>query len=185
MEPNEALKHFGVLSVAVIICGLIYIVHKWPQGPSRTFSQHIASSKQGITFYIAFFSLVLPLMLVFFLGWFVPTFNLPIWFSLAIVASAVMQYLCALIPETGGKKTRYHRAFAFLSADLLLIPIICLVFADTLSFAARAVSLVATVIMASIITGLIINKGEHKHILPLQASYFAVFFTAILWATYW
>src|SRR5687768_4830790 len=119
MLAIEAYKPLGALSAVILFAGLFYIVNKWPQGKHITYSQRIATSKQGIIYYILLFSLVLPLLILFFVKWFIPAFNLSPWFGFFVFASSLSQYLCTLIPEVGGRKSRYHRFFAFSSALLL------------------------------------------------------------------
>lgn len=184
MEANEAFKSLGIVSALVLFCGLWFVVKKWPQGNDRTFSQHIASSKAGVLFYIGLFSIVLPMLLLFFMGWFIPTYGLSSWFTFFILIAATTQFLCTLIPETGGNKSKCHRLLAFASADCLIPSVLILVMSETPSYVSRVISLVSLIIMSSIVFILVHNKAEHKNLLVLQASYFFAFFASVLSVTY-
>lgn len=178
------VKHLGLLSTALLTSGLLYVINKWPYGINRTFSQHIARYRSAIHFYFSLFAITLPILLVFFYGWFIPNFKLSIWFTILISLAAVFQLGCTLIPQSGGNKSKWHRALAFLSADMLLPAIIILAFNSALSPFATAVSVFASVGMLLIIAVMVKNNAEHKFLLLLQSGYFAMFFAAILAATY-
>lgn len=184
MEVSEVYKHFGLLSAALLTPGLLFVVLRWPQGKHRTFSQHIATSKTAIIYYVLLFSIVLPLLVLFFLKWFIPYFRFSSIFTVSIIVAALLQFLCTLIPEVGGWKSTIHRALAFLSADLLLIPVLLVTISPFVSTLARATSLLSFAVMASIALLLIRSKAEHKYLLILQSGFFAMFFITVLTTTY-
>lgn len=184
MTANEALKPLGALSVFILTIGLLLVVRFWSQGLSKTFSQHVATSKKGIVYYTLLFTIVLPLLLVFFIGWFVPTFQLSSWFTVFLVVATTTQYLCTLIPETGGIRSQYHRFLAGLSA-LALIPVVTMLMtASTVSVFNRTVASVSLLCMVGIIAILVAKRAEHKYFLLLQSLYFAAFFVTVLSMTY-
>lgn len=184
MEVSEVYKHFGLLSAALLVPGLLLVVLKWPQGKHRTFSQHIATSKTAIIYYVLLFSIVLPLLLLFFLKWFIPYFKFSNIFTASIIVAALFQFLCTLIPEVGGWKSTVHRALAFLSADFLLIPVFLITISPFVSTLAKVISLLSFVAMTSIALLLIRSRAEHTHLLILQSGFFAMFFITVLTTTY-
>lgn len=176
-------KYFGLLSFVILLCGLTFIVWRWPQGKQVTFSGHVAVAKHKIVYYITLFAIALPLLILFFVKWFVPTFNLSIWFSISLIVSAVTQQACTLIPETGGWKTRWHAILAGISAFSLLPPLILILISNHIPVLGRMVTLVSLLCMAGIITILTMQKGK-RYYLILQAVYYAAFFASVLLISY-
>lgn len=160
------------------------MIIRWPQGKHATFSQHVAPRRQSIIYYSALFCIVLPILLLFFVGWFTPTFNLPVWFNLFIVASSITQIVCTLIPETGGWKTTYHRMLAGLSATCLIPALLLIAFSNQFDGISRVLAVLGTAAMLGIIITLIRSGGKHSHFLLLQSTYYAVFFIPVLTASY-
>jgi hypothetical protein len=127
---------------------------------------------------------MLPVLLLFFIQWFIPTFKLPVLFTIFIVLSAVAQFTCTLVPESGGLKSKYHRFLAACSAVLLLPAMLILAFSSNITSAMMVLTITMLCIMVGIIVFLAIVKGTHKYLLLLQAGYFTCFFVAILGITY-
>jgi hypothetical protein len=176
-------KYFGLLSFAILLCGLTFIVWRWPQGKHVTFSGHVAVARYKIIYYIVLFAAALPLLMLFFIKWFAPTFNLSGWFSISLIISAVAQQACTLIPETGGWKTRWHAILAGISAFSLLPPLILILTTNQIPTIGRVVTFISLLCMASIVTIVAIHKGAGHH-LTLQAAYYAAFFAPILAISY-
>lgn len=177
-------RELGAVAVFILFSGLAFTVWKWPQGKHLTFSQHVAISKYSILYYVLLFSIFLPLAVVFLVGWFMPTFHLPNIFGVLVILSALMQFACTLIPEIGGWKTRHHRLLAATSA-FLLVPILLIILAkSTVSMPGKAITLVSALVMISIIYLLARHRGEHSHMLLLQAGYFVAFFVPIVFISY-
>lgn len=184
MEAISDYKILGLLSVVILLCGLIFVIIKWPQGKHLTFSQHVAKQKQSIIYYAALFTVVLPLLLLFFVGWFTPTFKLPVWFNIFIVTASVTQLACTLIPEVGDWKTKYHQALAGISAICLIPSLLFILLSNQIDSLSRLLAAMAVIIMLGIIYLLIKGAGKHSHFLILQSLYFAVFFIPVLTASY-
>jgi hypothetical protein len=184
MHPIEAYKYLGLLSVVLIICGLSFLLWKWPQGKHMTFSQHAAQHRSAIIYYFLFFSLVLPLLLLFFIGWFAPTFHLSSLFSIFIGVSTLFQYSVVIIPEVGGWKTTYHVFGSAVSGFFLLFALIVLLFAHSVDGISKVITLAGALVMIGILYIGAKNKIKHPNLLVLQASYYAAFFAAVLSAAY-
>lgn len=180
----EVYRYFAALAVFVLVIGLSFLVVRWPQGKHVTFSLHAAAYRHTVLYYNLLFTIVLPLLVLFFAGWFGPYFGLSPWFTVFVVASSVAQYIVTLIPETGGWKTRWHRAITALSA-LCLLPALALVLATpSLSLAARLLTLASLIAMVGIIGYLALIGGRHKYLLFFQAGYYAAFFVPVLLVAY-
>lgn len=160
------------------------LVRKWPQGFHATFSQHAAAYRHTILYYNLLFTIVLPLLVLFFVGWFAPYFELPPVFTICLVISAVAQYIVTIIPETGGWKTRWHRIITAISALLILPALTVLLFAPSLSFVGRLIVLVGLFVMLGILVFAVIVNGKHRYLLWLQAGYYTAFLMPILLVAY-
>ena len=176
-------KYFGLLSFAILLCGLTFIVWQWPQGKHVTFSGHVAVARYKIVYYIVLFAAALPLLVLFFTKWFAPTFNLSVWFSVSLIISAVAQQACSLIPETGGWKTRWHAILAGISAFSLLPPLVLILMTSQIPSVGRVITFMSLLCMTSIVAMVALRKGV-GHYLTLQAAYYAAFFAPILATSY-
>lgn len=177
-------RPLGLLAFLLLFCGLAFIVWRWPQGKQLSFSQHVATHRYRIIYYAILFGLTLPLLVLFFLKWFVPVLGLSAWFSSFIVVSCLTQFLCTLIPETGGRKTRYHRWLAGISALCLLPPLALLLAAHTVTPPSKIIAGSSLLAMLGIIYVAARTNGKHDAFLILQIGYFAAFFAPILFISY-
>lgn len=149
-----------------------------------TFSQHAAQHRSAIIYYFLVFTVVLPLLLLFFVGWFVPTFHLSPLFSIFISIAALFQYSVVIIPEVGGWKTTYHVFGSAVSGIFMLLSLGVILFANSVGSVSKAITLVSALVMICILFVGAKNKIRHPNLLVLQASYYAAFFAAVLAMTY-
>jgi hypothetical protein len=183
MIADSAYKNFGCFAVLVLFLGLTFLVYRWPQDKGLTFSQHAAAQRVSIGYYIGLFTVVLPLLNLFFIEWFVPTLRLSEWFIICVVVSSVAQFACTLIPEIAGIRAKWHRALAGLSALLLAPPLGLLLFSDHIYAWLKIVILLCLVVMTSVIGAASFIRGKALG-WQAQALYFSAFFVAILSVTY-
>jgi hypothetical protein len=149
-----------------------------------TFSQHAAKHRSAIIYYLLLFTLVLPLLLLFFVGWFAPAFHLTSLFSLFVIAAVLLQYSVVIVPEVGGWKTVYHVAGSAISGVFLLLALMTTLFANTIGGLSKFVTLCCVLAMIGILCIGAVNKVKHKNLLIMQAVYYAAFFLAVLFITY-
>lgn len=173
-----------IFAFLILICGLTFLVFKWPQGVHVTFSGHAATTKKSIIYYNIFLTTVMLFLLAFFLTWFVPTFHLSLWFSVCIVTSCIFEYFATLIPEVGGWKTRFHRAVTLVSVLFLLPVMAFIIVTNTIGLAGRVTAMISLLIMIGIISIVAVRKNKQRYHLLLQIGYYAAFFVTILVATY-
>lgn len=177
-------KIFGLLAVCILTAGLAFVVIKWPKSVHATFSQHVAARKQSIIYYAVLFGIVLTLLVMFFLNWFVPTFQISAWFSLFVITSCIAQFLCTLIPEVGGRRSTYHRFFAGLSGVLLVPALALLLASENVDDHSKVLVSLALSAMLFVVMVVAIRKGEPRYFLLLQVAYFTAFFIPILAIAY-
>lgn len=190
MTAIESFKPLGAVSAIILAVGLLLVIKLWPQGIGKTFSQHVATSQKAILYYIFLFTIVLPLLLLFFIGWFIPTFHLPGLATYFLVLAAATQFVCTLVPETGGKQSLIHQTLASISAFSLLPVIAAVVVGSSAHTAAKEVIaaicflIMASIVLYGIIASLMTKKITHNYLLIFQASYYVAFFVAVLSASY-
>lgn len=184
MENVHDYKFLGLAAVILLVAGLAFILFKWPQGKSLTFSQHVAMRKTSIIYYVVLFSIILPLLLIFFIGWLTPTLQLSPWFNFFVILASISQFCCALIPETGAWRTKWHQTLAGLSAICLLPALLFLISSSQVNNLSKILGMVGFLSMCIIIYLLIINKGKHSHLILFQSAYFIAFFIPVISASY-
>lgn len=184
MQPVAAYEHFGLLAFCILLGGLTFIIWRWPQGTQYTFSQHVAVHRYRILYYIALFTITLPLLLLFFLKWFMPAFGLSDAFGIFLIVASLAQYACTLIPEVGGRMTTYHRLLAGVSGLSLIPPLVLLLSSDAITMAGKLVTAASLLVMVGIIFALFRGKGQHSRFLYLQVGYYAAFFASTLFIRY-
>lgn len=184
MQVNPNLKQLVSLAMVILVIGLIFIIYRWPQSKDKSFSQHVAIHKVSIIYYILLFSAVLPILILFFFGWFMPTFGLSAWFGFFVGLASITQYACTFIPETGGWKTKYHRILAGTSAISLLPALALVLQSDSIKLVSKTLVLFCLFCMTIIVVLLVRDKGVHRKLLFLQSAYYAAFFAPILIITY-
>lgn len=157
---------------------------EWPQGKHMTFSQHVAQHKSATIFYFFLFAATLPLLNLFFIAWFAPTFDLPVWFNVFAILASVFQITCTLVPEIPGWRTKWHQVLAGISALLLLPLPIILAGSSNIEITDRIVAAVTLLVMLGVIVLAVRAQGKHPKLLIVQTIYFAFFFIPILTASY-
>lgn len=178
-------KYFGLLALILLVLGLIFVLYRWPAEKHLTFSQRVALQKQSIVYYVILFSITLPLLLLFLVGWFQPAFKLSPWFNVFIVLSSIGQLLATLVPETTGWKVKFHRFISGMSGVLLIPMLVLMLSSDQISIMGKIITLLGIITMASVIGILMINKKEtftpsYVH----QSIYYAGFFVPVLTVSY-
>lgn len=174
-------KYLGAASIILLLIGLFFLVKKWPKDIHHTFSQHAATNKQSVIYYICLFAIVLPMLAIFLFGWLVPTLNVSVAFVILISLSLILQYACTLVPETG-TNIKNHQALAGMSGFLLLPSSIVLLYASGIDLIDKVITAVSIVVMIGIVMRVVYNKV--KYALILQTIYFIAFFTSIITIAY-
>lgn len=175
---------FGALGLLVLAFGLFVLVLHWPKGVHYTFSQHAATNRTTIMYYIGLFAVSLILINLFFWLWFVPSFDVHWAFLAFVTAASLLQVAVTFIPETKGKQARTHRLLAGVSALLLLPAMYVLTMSESIPYEQRiwvAGALMGMLILATVV---IYYRGLPKYFLLLQAAYFALFFAPIMMISY-
>ena len=178
-------KYFGIISFALLVVGLAFAIYRWPAENHLTFSQRIALQRKSILYYIGLFTFILPILLFFIIGWFVPHFQLPIWFTIFVTTSAALQYIGTLIPEVGGWRTKVHRFIYGISALSLVPPLFILLFANPVSTFDKLLTALGLAIMIGLVIFANVTKKDRYEVSYIhQSIYYAAFFIPILTVSY-
>ncbi len=178
------MQHLILYIILMLIAGLLFTVTKWKGGLHMTFSQHAATNRWSKIYYASLFLLTLPLLMFFFMQWFVPAKNLPNIFLWIASISMLFQILCTFVPEEGGRKTLIHRILTSISAVTLLPLVVIIGTSSHLSEFLRMLCWLSFFSMVMLLIVALRNQKGYKYALLLQIAYYAIFFIVILATTY-
>ena len=178
------MQHLILLIILLLITGLMFTVTKWKGGLHMTFSRHAATSRWSTIFYALLFLITLPMLMLFFVDWFVPTKNLLSTFLLFAAIACIFQILCTWNPEEGGGKTIVHRILAGISGIALLPLVFIIATSSQLSMTIRSISWSGLLLMILLLGIALANQKGYRFSLLLQIGYYAIFFIIILATTY-
>jgi hypothetical protein len=178
------MQHLALLTVLLLIIGLTFTVTKWRGGLHLTFSQHAATNRSSKIFYSLLFITTLPILMLFFMNWLVPTKNLPNEFLWYAAVAILFQIACTLIPEEGGRKTVIHRILTSISGVALLPLMLIIATAPNLSTTIHNTTWIGLLLMIVLLGIALRNQRGYRFALLLQVGYYTIFFIVILMVTY-
>lgn len=177
-------KHFILFALVILVPGLAFIPWRWPHDIGKTFSQHVADKMSSRIYYVALFSVSLPLVYLFFANYLVPALALPTSILIVVATSCLAQIGCTLVPETGGIKSKIHVTLAGISALLLPVILLIIMRGGVISVLDRMAVGIGTLLMILIAASLMFRNKIRLPALWLQIGYFALFFAALITAAY-
>lgn len=178
------MELLGLLSIVIAWLGLIVLITFWKGNASMTFSQHAAISSASVWYYFVLWLICLPLFYLFMTRSFIPEFGFGFWFQLYLVGAIAGWAMAAIVPETKGWKVRVHRFSAFAMCYFVALMTLYIAFSGRVALPARVVATLSIVVMFGEIVYLNFHNRRHRHMLVLQALYFAVFHLTILTSWY-
>ena len=178
------MQHLIILIILLLVVGLTFTAIKWKGGLHMTFSQHAATSRWSKIFYSLLFLVTLPMLMLFFVAWFVPTKNLPSAFLWFAAIAIIFQIACTWVPEEGGRRTTVHRILAGISGVALLPLVVIIATSPHLSLLLKNIAWVALFVMMILLGITLMNQKGYRYALLLQVGYYAVFFIVLLITTY-
>lgn len=180
------MQHLALVSLCIVTAGLIFLVRKWPLGSRYTFSQHAASNSQATIYYALLFGFALPPLLINLVWWVRPTYDLPLLFAICVIVSIALQHIVTFVPETGGRKTFWHRMLAGISA-VLALPVVGLLYrSEQVTGLTKVCVGAGLLVMIGVILWVLLTKSNpaKQNALALQALYYGAFYVAILAVVY-
>lgn len=178
------MQHLGLYSFLILVLGLTFTLIKKPAGLEVTFSQRVANDKKAELLYSALFIVALSLLLLFFIIWFVPKYNLQSIFLVFAVVAVFFQIACTFFPERGGWLTAIHRVLTGISGVALLPMVVVLATAKSISDGLNYIIWLGLMAMIVLLAIALKNQKGFKYALLLQIGYYALFFAIILLVTY-
>ena len=184
MQPVEAFKPLGLITIAITWLALGLLVYK-SQGDKRmSFSRHAAANKTAFTTLAIIEPFILSGFFLFIYKWFVPTFRLPALFTVLVGLSSLGLLIAAWIPDVAGWKHKVHEWTAY-PAVILFIPIsLIMCFVSGLPAFVRGAWIIALVYNTACVTFFLFSKKAKEYHLYLQAPYFVLTHLAILLTAY-
>jgi hypothetical protein len=177
-------KYLGLISFIIIVGGLFFTVWRWPGGLHMTFSQHVARRRSSVVYYSLFFALSLPLLCIFLVDWFAPTYQLPSWYNLLVIVSSIFQFLCTLVPEITGWRVIAHRILTGVSGVLLLPATALIITSPVITRTDKVLAGTCLAGMTILLAIALKNQKHYPYALLLQGGYYLLFFVPILFITY-
>ena len=163
-----------IMPVIALVIGLIFLIKKWPDGGIHaTFSHHAASTRHASRYYALLFLITLPPIVVWFGLYPMPHLALPRLSLYVMIAAAIFQIVAACIPEKAPRIT-IHRSVTAISMIAILLTVVLLRQASRdFVIGSALVAMLGTVLYA------VALRDRTKYQLLLQASFYALFFTAV------
>lgn len=184
IEVMETYRSLGLISIVQLWVCLFYMIRRWPQDRSTSYSSHAAATRQGIIYYFVVFSLHMFLFYLFMVNWFVPTFHLPVMFTALLMVAILGQLAALIVPATDGRKGTIHDITAYTMHTLLMPLCLFIVFSGNFSVVARVGATIATAYMLTVWFLFTFVPGAKKHFLIFQTAYGLSFHLAIVLAIY-
>ncbi len=184
MQPVEAFKPLGVITITLTWLSLGFLVYKWRGHKSMSFSRHAAANKTAFTMMAIIEPFLLGGFFLFVDKWFVPTFNLPALFSVLVGLSALGLLVAAWIPDVPGLKHKIHEWAAYPAAATFVPLSLIMCLASGLPTLVRTMWIVAFTYDTAVVLFFLISKKAKEYHLYLQAPYFVLSHAAILMTVY-
>ena len=177
-------KSFGPLSIAIAWLALGLLVYQARGDKTKTFSKIAAADRRAYMRMAILQSIIFPMYFIFIVAWFVPTFHLPVLFTVLNGLASLALLVAAWVPDTGGVKAKIHGAAAYLAYGFF-IPI--LVYMATCSMVGSFARIFSGLAVAYMLIGgsyLLFAPKARQHVLPIQALFLISFHASILFSAY-
>jgi hypothetical protein len=184
MHPIETFHHLGLLSLATIVVGLGYILRRWGRQSIFSLSRHAARQRPSRVIFAVCLSLSISLFALFAFGWLIPTYHLGVGYGFVLAASLACALVAALVPDSGGQSSKIHGITAWTMAVGMLVLVVALLFAPSLSVFARFFLVIITSYLLIDWVLFLFVRWSRRYFLVFQASYVLCFYLAALVAAY-
>lgn len=174
------MEYLGIVSVVILIFSLIAVQAVWGPDYTKTFSRLVARKKSSTVAYFLLFTIFLSLFTVYITCVFIPKLGLSDVFLSTFIIGVVAQFVCVIVPEIGGLKTRIHLVAASIMSVSVFAQVAIILFATELSLIAFLVNTSALVIMVAVVAIVLFRLRIVRHELALQSVYFLAYLGAIL-----
>lgn len=174
----------GALGFGIFWLGVLVMIRLRRGETAKSISEHVASAKKIAVLFGGVAIVSTALLVLFFVKWFTPTFQLGVLFNLVVVAMLLLFAVAGLIPDTSGVRHRIH-INAAAAASLLLLPAMgMIIINDHVGHIARTFTTLATLLMLYVGYRFAASRHTQSQLLVYEAAYFLCFDVSVLVATY-
>jgi hypothetical protein len=181
---SENYKNMGALALTIFWLTVLVMIRLRKGERAKSISQHVASTKKVAALFggVALVSTIL--LILFFVKWFTPTFQLGIPFNLVVVGMLILFGVAGLVPDTKGMRHKIHINAAIVASLLLLPAMIMIIANDHVSQVARMFTVLASFTMLYVGYKFAASRHTEQQLLVYEAVYFLCFDISVLVATY-
>lgn len=183
-QAVEGFHHLGLVSMAIILLSLGFMLRKGGADIKQSLSGHAAIQRWSYALFAGGLLLGGALFYAFATKWLAPTLQLNGWFSAVLAFALICELVTAVVPDSGGRKSFIHRTFAWSMAVGMQIFVLLLWLAPAISSGAKIVVTALLVYMLVDWCLFLFVKASHRHFLVFQGTYILSFYLATLAATY-
>lgn len=184
MNPPEIYKVFGPISVIITGLAIAIMMYKWRGDKNMLISDNAAVNRSSYLFMLTVQSITLPMLLLFWAKWLVPTLELPSFFTILAGLACLGLLVAAWIPAAKGWKHKVHGLFAYGAAALVPPMLVMLYLSPKISLLARYMALAVFFYVLVVIAIFTVFKGRVGKYFYLQTGYIFLFALTTLVAAY-
>jgi hypothetical protein len=180
----EGYKNTGAIALSIFWLAVLVIIRLRKGEKAKSISEYVASAKKIAVLFggVALVSTVL--LVLFFVKWFTPTFQLGILFNLVVVTMLLLFAVAGLVPDTKGIQHKIHINAAVMASLLLLPAMLLMIINDYISQVARMFTILASFTMLYAGYKFAASRHTQNQLLVYEAVYFLCFDVSVLMAAY-
>ena len=182
--PLEAYKNFGLIGFGIFWITTVVMIRLLRGDKTKSISSHAASAKKVSMVFGLVSALSAIVLILFFMKWFTPTFQLGTIFNLLVIGMLILFGIAGIVPDKKGIKHTVHIWSAVVASVLLLPAMTLIIGSNQISQVARIFTAIALVAMVFIGYQLIKRNRNNSRLLMYEALYFLCFDLSILVVTY-
>ena len=177
-------KNMGALALGLFWCTVVIIIHVLNGKKAGSISEHAASAKKIAIIFGGVSLLSAVLLVLFFVKWFTPTFQLGAVFNIIVLTMLILFAVAGVVPDGKGIKHKIHVITAIVASVLLLPAMVMIILNNHVSQAARVFAILA--ILTMFYTGYRFTASRHTEnkLLIHEALYFLCFDVSVLVVAY-
>lgn len=180
----ESYKNFGLIGFSIFWLTTIVMIALLKGDKTKSISSHAASAKKTSLVFGAVGVVSAVFLILFFVKWFTPTFQLGLIFNLLVIGMLILFGIAGAVPDTKGVKHTVHIWSAVVASILLLPAMILIIVSNQVSQTAQIFTALSLLTMITIGYQLTKKNRTDSRLLLYEALYFLCFDLSILVATY-
>jgi hypothetical protein len=174
MMIDESYKLFGVFSVLLTWMAIGYVMLTIERDIAKSISHHASQKRKNYIIFCVLMIMSLIAMLIFMVKWFIPAFNLPLFFSCTVMLAVLLELVTTLVPLTHGWRFVSHQVASYGAALLLPVLLFMLTFSPDIPEASIYIVFVSLIAQLVLLSLFFLVPRIRRHYLIYQSMY--VFF---------